>query len=171
MKKHCGFTLVELVTVIILIGILAVNVLPRFDGTASYEAHTHRTQLIAALRLTQQRAMQQTDTKAVNNETSYCHHIVFDSVKSRYGVPDRLNCNETSFDSGWSAEKDLTGRQVEDHISFEVQGHATPAVVAFDWMGRPLGRCDGGCTINITNSDINETLSIIIEAEGYIHAQ
>ncbi len=39
MNKHqIGFTLVELVTVIILIGILAVAVLPKFDGTASYEA-------------------------------------------------------------------------------------------------------------------------------------
>ena len=63
-KSQHGFTLVELVTIIILIGILAVNVLPTFDGSASYEAHSHRAQLISALRLTQQRAMQQTDPDA-----------------------------------------------------------------------------------------------------------
>ncbi|MCP4990391.1 MAG: type II secretion system protein [Colwellia sp.] len=36
MKQNRGFTTIELVTVIIIVGILAMNVLPRFDGTASY---------------------------------------------------------------------------------------------------------------------------------------
>lgn len=174
MNYQRGFTLVELITVIILIGILAVNVLPKFDGTASYEAHTHRAQLISALRLTQQRAMQQTDLTAVDkgtvNERSYCHHIVFDDQKARYGVPDRLNCNELAFNSGWDKEKDIAGHEVDTRydISFAVQGAANPAVVSFDWMGRPLGNCAGGCTIEVTSAV--ETLDIIIETEGYIHA-
>ncbi|QBG36605.1 pilus assembly FimT family protein [Litorilituus sediminis] len=172
MNLQRGFTLIELVTVIILIGILAVNVLPKFGGTASYEAHTHRAQLISALRLTQQRAMQQTDLTAVDkgtvNERPYCHHIVFDDRK--YGVPDRLNCNERTFNSGWDKDKDITGHEVDSRyeISFAVQGAAKPALVSFDWMGRPLGDCDGGCTIEVTSAV--ETLEIIIEAEGYIHA-
>ena len=170
MNLQRGFTLIELVTVIILIGILAVNVLPKFGGTASYEAHTHRAQLISALRLTQQRAMQQTDQQAVNGVSPYCHHIVFDGQKARYGVPDRLNCNELTFNSGWDKDKDIAGHEVDSRydISFAVQGLANPAVVSFDWMGRPLGDCDGGCTIEVTSAV--ETLEITIEAEGYIHA-
>lgn len=173
MNLQRGFTLIELVTVIILIGILAVNVLPKFGGTASYEAHTHRAQLISALRLTQQRAMQQTDLTAVDkgtvNERPYCHHIVFDDQKARYGVPDRLDCTEKSF-TNWDKDKDITGHEVDSRyeISFAVQGAAKPVLVRFDWMGRPLGDCDGGCTIEVTSAV--ETLEIIIEAEGYIHA-
>lgn len=159
-----GFTLVELVTVILLIGILAVSVAPKFDGTASYEAHSHRAQLIAALRLTQQRAMQQTDTR-------YCHEIVFDDVKARYGIPNRLDCTVTTpiFPTDWSA--DATGFTVADKydLTFTVNGLANPQTIGFDWLGRPTKSCagDDGCEINISSAV--ETLTIFIEPEGYIH--
>ncbi|OUR77241.1 MSHA biogenesis protein MshC [Colwellia psychrerythraea] len=174
MKLNRGFTLIELITVIILVGILAVAVLPKFDGTASYEAHTHRAQLISALRLTQQRAMQQTDTSG-----GYCHQLIFDndSLVSRYGIPDRVDCNVTTF-SGLMPEwqPDATGFEVESkyQVSFGIQGKNNPSAITFDNMGRPVSNatiannCVGGCIINIQSSI--ETLQIQIESEGYIHA-
>jgi MSHA pilin protein MshC len=166
MKLNRGFTTIELVTVIIIVGILAVNVLPRFDGTASYEAHTHRAQLISALRLTQQRAMQQTNLKAVNNLTPYCHHIIFDTTKARYGVPNRTDCTVTSFPSGW--QPDATGHEVDTRydITYSVS-FAGDAIITFDWMGRPLGGCSNGCSIDVESAV--ETLTIDIEEQGYIH--
>jgi MSHA pilin protein MshC len=174
MKLNRGFTLIELITVIILLGILAVAVLPKFDGTASYEAHTHRAQLISALRLTQQRAMQQTDT-----DDGYCHQLVFDndSLVSRYGVPDRVDCTVTTFSGQvpeW--EPDATGFEVEKkyQVSFGIQGQTNPSAVTFDNMGRPVSNatiannCVGGCIITVQSSV--ETLRIQIESEGYIHA-
>jgi len=171
-KNQTGFTIIELITVIILIGILAVAVLPKFDGTASYEAHSHRAQLISALRLTQQRAMQQTRPDMdLGTGNSYCHHIVFDSSKPRYGVPNRLNCGDTDF-TGWDAEKDLTGHQVEERydIAFNLS-FSGDAIISFDSMGRPTGGCGdaGGCTIDVVSAV--ETLKIEIEREGYIHAK
>lgn len=171
-KTQRGFTIIELVTVIILIGILAVAVLPKFDGTASYEAHSHRAQLISALRLTQQRAMQQTD-----NSDGYCHQLIFDnnSTVSRYGVPNRLDCSVTSF-SGWTP--DATGFEVKKRyqVSFGINGKTNPSAVTFDSMGRPISNtnttltnnCAGGCIINVQTSV--ETLKIQIESEGYVHA-
>lgn len=173
-KNQTGFTLIELVTVIILIGILAVNVLPKFDGTASYEAHSHRAQLIAALRLTQQRAMQQTSPDMdLGTGDAYCHHIVFDDASgvARYGVPNRLDCSDTDFTgSGWDADNDLTGHQVESRydIAFSLS-FAGSAIINFDSMGRPQGGCVDGCTIDVISAV--ETLKIVIEDEGYIHAQ
>jgi len=173
MKKHqVGFTIIELITVIILIGILAVAVLSKFDGTASYEAHSHRAQLISALRLTQQRAMQQTNS-------GYCHQIVFDDDinVSRYGVPNRLNCAITSF-AGFVPkwQPDATGLEVDSkfQVSFAIKDKTNPSAIIFDGMGRPVDNpdiindCAGGCTINVNSSD--ETLQIKIEPEGYIHA-
>lgn len=168
-EKSHGFTLIELVTVIILIGILAVSVLPKFDGTASYEAHTHRAQLISALRLTQQRAMQQTDSS-----DNYCHQLILDNVISRYGVPNRVNCNVTAFPNNW--EPDATGLVVEDkyQVTFSIVGQSNPSAITFDNMGRPISNpaiannCAGGCVINVQTSV--ETLQIRIESEGYVHA-
>lgn len=174
MKLNRGFTLIELITVIILLGILAVAVLPKFDGTASYEAHTHRVQLISALRLTQQRAMQQTDTS-----DGYCHQLIFDSDNStsRYGIPDRVDCTVTTF-TGLVPEwqPDATGFEVQSRyqISFSIQGQTNPSAITFDNMGRPVSNatiannCVGGCIINVQSSV--ETLQIQIESEGYIHA-
>jgi len=176
MNKAHGFTLVELVTVIIIIGILAVNIVPRFDGTASYEAHSHRTQLIAALRLTQQRAMQQTNPNAVSVGTPFCHQVIFEntSVIARYGVPDRTDCSVTVFPNDWQVG--ATGHEVDSKYqdSFSIDGLASPSAVTFDSMGRPIGNtslannCAGGCIINVGSSV--ETLQIKIESEGYIHA-
>lgn len=175
-KKQLGFTIIELITVVIMIGILTVTVLPKFDGTASYEAHTHRAQLISALRLTQQRAMQQTDPNAVAPGQPYCHQLVFDnhSSISRYGIPNRLNCNVVTFPNGW--QPDLTGLEVEDkyQVLFSISGQSNPSAITFDNMGRPIGNanlannCAGGCVINIQTSI--ETLKIKIESEGFIHA-
>jgi len=170
MKATHGFTTIELVTVIIIVGILAVNVLPRLGSTDSYEAHTHRAQLISALRLTQQRAMQQTDSS-----DGYCHQLIFDNdhTVSRYGVPNRLDCTVTTF-TGW--KPDATGFEVDNkyQVSFAIDGKANPSAITFDNMGRPksnatlVNNCVGGCVINV-DSDI-ETLKIQIESEGYIHA-
>jgi len=156
MKTQHGFTLVELVTVIILIGILAVAVLPKFDGTASYEAHSHRAQLISALRLTQQRAMQQTDN-------SFCNHLIIE--REQYGVPDRIDCDITVIPSSdW--QPDATGYIVDER--YDITFGSSPNVIGFNSMGRPLIDCAGGCTIEVSSSV--ETLQIEIESEGYIHA-
>lgn len=165
MKYQSGFTIIELVTVIILVGILAVNVLPKFGGTSAYEAHSHRAQLISALRLTQQRAMQQTRQDTASGET-YCHHLVIEN--KRYGVPDRLDCTDLTLNDDWDDASDITGHVVDSryNITFSTS-FAANAVIAFDWLGRPIGGCASGCIINV-NSNV-ETLSIQIEPEGYIH--
>lgn len=52
-----GFTLVELVTVIAILGLLAVAVVPRMLSRSSFETRTAEDQLINAIRHAQQLAM------------------------------------------------------------------------------------------------------------------
>jgi len=56
-RSSGGFSLIELVAVIILMGILAVVVLPKFSSRQGFTEYALRDQLISAFRLAQQRAM------------------------------------------------------------------------------------------------------------------
>lgn len=161
LKLAKGFTLLELVIVIVLIAILATTALPKFFSSDSFEAHTFRTSLISALRLTQQRAMQQTNS-------TYCHQIIIASDGASYGVPDRTDCAVTTFPMGW--QPDATGLILDDSYSttFQINGVANPGQISFDNMGVPQDDCASGCLINISSS--LETVQIQIESQGYIHA-
>jgi len=159
MKAQKGFTAIELVTVIILLGIFAAFVAPKFSGSDDFEAYAFRTQLVSDLRLIQQRAMHQTDCVK--------HPLVFDGANSRYGVPDRTDCNVVTFPSGWVPDK--VGLIISDEYDVSIfLGGSNSFIVSFDSMGRPGDDCDGGCTIQVESGV--ETIEIAIESEGYVHA-
>ena len=56
-KNLNGFTLVELIVVILIVGILSISVAPRFFAVASYQDRKAVDELLTALRYTQQMAM------------------------------------------------------------------------------------------------------------------
>jgi len=55
--SYSGFTLVELIVVILLIGILSISIAPRFFTVDRYAARKASDELLTALRYTQQMAM------------------------------------------------------------------------------------------------------------------
>ncbi len=56
-KYQKGFTLIELVTVIILLGVLSAFAISRFPSKQSYSTHIISNQIIASARLAQQTAL------------------------------------------------------------------------------------------------------------------
>ena len=55
-RYSLGFTMVELITIIILLGILAAVAIPRMDGATSFRSVEFRDKAIAALRYAQKTA-------------------------------------------------------------------------------------------------------------------
>jgi MSHA pilin protein MshC len=149
--RGAGFTLVELVTTIILIAILSVVVIPRLFTTSSYSAFTLREEFIAELRKVQIMAM---------NNQDRCYRLSVTPIQyqvSRYngacsGTPVRTDAAQT-FQGG----------------AVLLLGVKTSFKVEFNGQGVPIVDCSPSREKCITVK-ADETQWIAIESEGYIHA-
>jgi MSHA pilin protein MshC len=160
-RANHGFTLVELVTVIILVGILSVVVAGKFFGRGGFDEYTYRDRLLAALRLVQLNAM--------NDRAGSCHQLLIEA--SRFGAPDSDPCTASqSYSSDYFAATKQPNRSalLPSEIRHEVSlSSGLPVDIRFDGFGRPLLSCRGGCQLRVVGE---VTLGICIEVEGFIHA-
>lgn len=154
-----GFTLIELVVVIVILGILSVTVAPKFFTHNGYSEYAYRTDIIAKLRLIQTRAMQQVNNPFLPNE-KYCHQVLLSAKQLSKGVC--LPVTDYANQSAQSATSVTVAN--DDSVTFSPVGLR----FTFDNMGRP--------SVNGTNVKVEITitgeqaLKVIIESEGYIHA-
>jgi MSHA pilin protein MshC len=149
-----GFTLVELVTTMILIGILAVAVLPRLSSDSSFSAYSLRNEFISELRLVQLQALQNTDQcyQIEVNASGYTLGYFSDRMGNTCSNPVRTE-QPQAFSGGAHIALASTASQVFS--------------ITFDSLGRLISpACSGHCF----NAVADETLAIAVESEGYIYA-
>ncbi|WOT04791.1 type II secretion system protein [Shewanella youngdeokensis] len=149
--RNTGFTLVELVTTIIVIAILSVVVVPRLFTSSSYSAFTLREEFIAELRKVQMMAL---------NNQDRCYQLKVTAT----------NYQVLGF------EKTCTGSLVRTDTAQALQGGAMLLYgvndsfsIEFDAQGVP--KVDGNlCNGQCISVKADETQWVAIESEGYIHA-
>ncbi|MCL1094156.1 pilus assembly FimT family protein [Shewanella kaireitica] len=155
--RQSGFTLVELVTTIILIAILSVVVIPRLFTTSSYSAFTLREEFIAELRKVQIMAM---------NNQDRCYRL---SVTSTQYQVSRYNGRFNEGCSGTPARTDAAQTFQGGASLMLTNTTTTNFSVEFNAQGVPIvngSLCSGRCITVLAD----ETQFIAIESEGYIHA-
>lgn len=155
-KVNKGFTIIELVLVIVLMGILAVTVAPKMFDSNGFDEYTYQAEIVSILRSAQLRAMQQTQTDNKN-----CHTVTVSSLQ--VGLDD--NCGLVSKTAGEYNSTELhVPRIISDgDIIFSVNN--TGNSITFDSLGRP--NCTSGCAITLSGSN---ALKVTVESEGFIHA-
>ncbi|TRX52803.1 type II secretion system protein [Thalassomonas sp. M1454] len=151
-SKSSGFTLIELVVVILIISILAITATPKLLGVSHFDSFAYRDQMVSSLRLMQQQAMQQTDSNA-------CHRVVIQN--KAYGRS--IDCVSTIFATNW--QDDNVGFAVPASSSVTINSLST-STITFDSWGRAF-ECSNQCVIEFNNVD---TARLCIESEGYVHA-
>lgn len=145
--KHSGFTLVELVATLIVVGILALTALPRFFDRTFFESMGFADQVQASLRYAQK--------ISISQRRFTCVGFTSNSLTLTVGATNVCGTNLVSIsgDPTYSVA-------APQGINFA----AIPAAFSFD----PLGRASIGQTITISGGTPH---NIIIEAEtGYVHS-
>lgn len=155
--------------VILLLGILAIVVAPRFQSSGGLAEYTYQSRLISSLRAMQTRAMH-------DARSGFCFRVnIFDGVNSSFGPPslDYADGNQsatcaTSIDNSElsQAYRATVAEMSADGIAISSFGGA----VSFNSLGCPVttvGACLQRRRIEIRGEN---TLYVCVESQGYIHA-
>ncbi|MDF3124920.1 prepilin-type N-terminal cleavage/methylation domain-containing protein [Rheinheimera sp. 1928-s] len=177
MKTSYGFTLIELIIVVILLGIISATALPRFLGKGGVEESTTQDQMISILRRMQTQAMQQTDSAA------FCHQLIL--TQFQLGYPNILPCDPTETNTQLTAAANQNSglqfmRPANSSLGLSLFNTALPTggtsqtlpfLFRFNSLGQPVTNAgaviSSGLRIEITDV---LTYRICIEREGYIHS-
>lgn len=146
---HRGFTLVELVVTIVILGIMAVTVLPRFFDRRDYDARAFLDQTAAALRYAQKAAIAQRRTVCV----AFTANSVTLTIRSTAGAG--------ACDTPLGGPK---GSPYTVTAPGKAKFNPVPANLSFDAAGRP----SAFASIIITIEGLATPL-IVEEETGYVY--
>lgn len=170
--KCKGFTLLELIIVVVLVGTLSVVAASRYSGRGGFDTYSLQGKMIASLRQMQFRAMQ--DTRA-----NFCHQIVFDTAAPATG-PSSNDFSNTASAAVASCATTIAS-DTPDNLRIEsedfaalnaslsaVDGSTAISFINFTGLGRPLtsvSNCSVDCRITVATQT---SASVCINSEGFI---
>lgn len=153
-RRGAGFTLVELVIVIVLVGVLAVVALPRFSGKHGFEERGFRDQVVAGLRHAQKAAIGSRRMVRADFSAASVQFSIRACANGSACTPEYV---ALLMPGSSTASITAAAARSSDFLSY-------PASVVFEPSGRPEGgRAD------IVVGDLAGQ-PIVVEAEtGYVH--
>lgn len=169
-----GFTLVELIVVIVLLAIISVYASSKYMGASRFSSAAAQEQVLSILRQVQLTAMQSN----TSNNSNSCRSILMAS--NQFGVTQACQSQGMSSAALSDYSKDTNQQQLEliqlSYAFNSVSGAVSE--LSFDLLGRPAmvtssattTLCiDSDCRITITTPSSNESRSVCINSEGFIY--
>ena len=181
MKQYNGFTLIELILVLVLVGILGAVALPRLQLGSQFEQRLQADNLVGLLRVAQLRAMNDPQAVQAGNDLQRCARVVI--TNTTFSLTE--NCEPTAT----PLADDILDKRTDQGLfvgsrDLNIQANRSlPLVVQFGKLAEKEDDIDylteasrlGRTFIN--DVQLTEPLEITIggktvyiETEGYIHA-
>lgn len=152
MQREAGFTIVELVAVIVITGIIAAIAAPRFIGVDAFDARGSYGTLVSALRYAQKTAIAQRKTVYVSVNTT-----------------TRTVCLGYSNDCSSAVVDPATQTAYSKTLPGNVSIVTTSTSLGFDGLGRPVPNATATFIIKNSVVPTEATRTITVEAEtGYV---
>ncbi|HAS8190706.1 TPA: type II secretion system protein [Vibrio vulnificus] len=153
-RAQAGFTLVELIVVILLISIVSAYAASRYIGTGSFSAYAAQEQAISIIRQLQVYRMQSNTTNSANPN--------FELTASGGCLGSSAGCSAAATPQAAESRSDVMRL---DGISVS----STISPIRFDLRGNPLqtnGSALNSVTITFTAS--GESAAVCINSQGYV---
>jgi len=149
MMKINGFTFVELIVVILLVGILSISAIPRFFGDDGFKARGIADEIITSVRHAQRLAMTRGSQYKINITPTSYHVRKTDNTEVRHPNGESTYLIDDT--------KGLPPNLIQSTVDIE-----------FNTLGQPV---DNSGTLITTNTDISiPPFTVRIEEEtGYAH--
>lgn len=156
-----GFTLIELIMVVVMLSVLAVFAAPKVFNAGDFNARGLRDETLALLRYAQKAAIGQRRMVCVTFNTSTTPNSALLKLESPTLTTTPLVCNQNLVGPKGETPATVTAKSGASYVS-------APAVV-FDGLGQPVSTARIALASNLLITFTNAP-SITIEAStGYIH--
>jgi len=147
-KYNSGFTLIELIVILVLVGVLSAYILPRLSLRSTFDDRVFKDELINIAHFAQQLAMMR--------GRGYTVRLVIDNSNSRYGIETRLGAGSYS----WFNHPD--GNSFPINYPSGISTSPGSITITYDALGNVVGSTTQTVAISGIASD-----NICLEASGF----
>ncbi|RPF01267.1 prepilin-type N-terminal cleavage/methylation domain-containing protein [Vibrio crassostreae] len=155
-KPNKGFTLVELIVVILLLAIISVTAISRFGGRQIYELYALQEQVSSVIRQIQLNRMQSNMDMSVSGAES------LRLVAANNCIGSQSACDNTS-----ETRSDVI---VSDDYSFaSVPTSSYTFPIEFNLLGNPENTASSGVQITISSNNSSDKAWVCINSQGFVY--
>ncbi len=162
-----GFTLIELIMVIVILGVLAVFAAPRIFNSNDFYARGFHDETLSILRYAQKAAVAQRRMVCVGFDTTTTPNTAVLTMEDTATTPT-VNCTVNLVGPTGNSPATITARSGTGYAAIKT-GTASVTGLIFNGLGQPVS-VTRTALIDSTTIDITNAASITVEAgTGYVH--
>jgi|GEM_PF-1745234 len=166
-KRSAGFTLTELIVVILLIAIMSAYAASKFSGPSQFSVYAARDQAISVIRQIQLGRMQSNIDPTFLGATIPDRYVLTISDDGKCLSARNSTCTEDNANSNFVSidNSDFVFKPTGLELSFDLTGN--PSCLLLGSKCTELGSPSDVYKIEISNSV--DTLSVCINSEGFVN--